>query len=317
MCLYIHSVIYIPYSIIINILEMSSTVEEITSVIKAMVAELKKARTETSRLLREKSKMEGKMVKLEAKLAMEKTKTGGKKATEATAVTEAAATVAAASSSVDGSVDTGVLSAAAVAETEDVKRLTHVIERLSELPGQIKGISKPVKKVKAERDEPWVPTSASFAFRPSELYAAEWEAFKVAGKAQKDVLNGELATLDDSQSDRIAEIKKEIRAAGSLPSFTMLCKTETHKAEWEAFEAKWKLEHPKKVAESVSPSVKTSPVASQEPVKKTSKKTAEVKPETASTKTSPVVSEVPVKKTTKKRTVKVDDGSAAGGAGGE
>jgi hypothetical protein len=224
---------------------MSTTVDEMNTTIKTLLSGLKEAKATTSRLLRERSKLTIKLEKTEGKLA--EAKKGKKKVAESSS----------ASATETGS-ETGseLLTATAAAELDEMVALTALIDLVKELPKLVRAVQKegkPAKKVKEEGAEPWTPTSASFAWRPSELYKAEWDAYKEANKAAKEAVKAEIATLEEGD-ERLPELKKQMRLIGSLPEFTKVCKTSTHKTDWEAFKAEFEAEHPKKGKSSAAAS---------------------------------------------------------------
>ena len=108
----------------------------------------------------------------------------------------------------------------------------------------VKILAKPVKPVKS--GEPKAPTNAHIAWQPATLYPAEWEAFKEESKPAKAGIAAQIAALDPADTTAIADLKKRQRQIGSVMAFNALCREVTHKANWDAFQEAWAVEHPKK-----------------------------------------------------------------------
>ena len=241
-------------------MSVPTTYNEVTMAIKELKQGLKDAMKDMTVLTLALSKTEGKLEKTEGKLEKEKVKTGGKKAPTATA-TAATATAATESSSSSNSASASAAASSSASEsgsesstkpltvtaaraTAPVQRLLAMMEQLDVLTVLVKILAKPVKPVKS--GEPKAPTNAHIAWQPATLYPAEWEAFKEESKPAKAGIAAQIAALDPADTTAIADLKKRQRQIGSVMAFNALCREVTHKANWDAFQEAWAVEHPKK-----------------------------------------------------------------------
>ena len=236
-------------------MSVPTTYNEVTMAIKELKQGLKDAMKDMTVLTLALSKTEGKLEKTEGKLEKEKVKTGGKKAPTATATATATAATESSSNSASASASaaasesgsessTKPLTVTAARATAPVQRLLAMMEQLDVLTVLVKLLAKPVKPVKS--GEPKAPTNAHIAWQPATLYPAEWEAFKEESKPAKAGIAAQIAALDPADTTAIADLKKRQRQIGSVMAFNALCREVTHKANWDAFQEAWAVEHPKK-----------------------------------------------------------------------
>jgi hypothetical protein len=234
-------------------MSVSTTIPEIIEAIKALKAGVRQAVKAMTDLSVDHSKLESKLGKTEAKLELAKAKGTAKKGSAtATATTATTATVASNSAVASETSSVGSdkpLTATAAKELPAIQQLIGMVTQLDELTALVKGLPKPgkVKSVVAvDPDaEPKGPTNAHIAWQPATLFPDKWAAFKAECQPAKDAIKEQIAALDSSDP-LVAELKKRQRQIGSVMAFNALCREVTHKAEWEAFQAAWAVEHPKK-----------------------------------------------------------------------
>ena len=231
-------------------MSVSTTIPEIIEAIKVLKAGVRQAVKAMTDLSVDNSKLEFKLGKTETKLELAKAKGTAKKGATATAT--ATATVASNSAVASETSSVGSdkpLTATAAKELPAIQQLIGMLTQLDDLTALVKDLPKPgkVKSVAAvDPDaEPKGPTNAHIAWQPATLYPAEWTAFKAECQPAKDSIKEQIASLDPSDPT-VAELKKRQRQIGSVMAFNALCREDTHKAEWEAFQAAWAVEHPKK-----------------------------------------------------------------------
>ena len=228
-------------------MSVSTTIPEIIEAIKALKAGVRQAVKAMTDLSVDHSKLESKLGKTEAKLELAKAKGTAKKGSTATTATVASNSAVASETSSVGS--DKPLTATAAKELPAIQQLIGMVTQLDELTALVKGLPKPgkVKSVVAvDPDaEPKGPTNAHIAWQPATLFPDKWAAFKAECQPAKDAIKEQIAALDSSDP-LVAELKKRQRQIGSVMAFNALCREVTHKAEWEAFQAAWAVEHPKK-----------------------------------------------------------------------
>ena len=233
-------------------MSVSTTIPEIIEAIKALKAGVRQAVKAMTDLSVDHSKLESKLGKTEAKLELAKAKGTAKKGSATATATATTATVASNSAVASETSSVGSdkpLTATAAKELPAIQQLIGMVTQLDELTALVKGLPKPgkVKSVAAvDPDaEPKKATNAHIAWQPATLYPAEWTAFKAECQPAKDSIKEQIAALDPSDPT-VAELKTRQRQIGSVMAFNALCREDTHKAEWEAFQAAWAVEHPKK-----------------------------------------------------------------------
>ena len=230
----------------------STTIPEINKAITEVKAGVRQAVKAMTDLSVARSKLESKLGKTETKLEEAKAKATAKKGTATTTATTTASNSAAASASESSSVASDKpLTVTAAKALPEVQHLIGMLEQLDALTALVKGLPKPGKvKSAAAVDpdaEPKGPTNAHIAWQPATLYPDEWTAFKVECQPAKNAIKEQIAALD-SADPAVADLKKRQRQIGSVMAFNALCREVAHKAEWEAFQAAWAVEHPKKAA---------------------------------------------------------------------
>ena len=234
-------------------MSVSTTIPEINKAITELKAGVREAIKAMTGKIVDHSKLESKLGKTEAKLELAKAtaKKGTATATATTTATTASNSAAASASESSSVASDKPLTATAAKTLPEVQHLIGMLEQLDALTALVKGLPKPGKvKSAAAVDpdaEPKGPTNAHIAWQPATLYPAEWTAFKEECQPAKDAIKGQIAALD-SADPAVAELKTRQRQIGSVMAFNALCKGTTHKAEWEAFQAAWAVEHPKKAA---------------------------------------------------------------------
>ena len=231
-------------------MSVSTTIPEIIEAIKVLKAGVRQAVKAMTDLSVDHSKLESKLGKTEAKLELAKAKGTAKKGSAtATATTATVASNSAVASETSSVGSDKPLTATAAKELPAIQQLIGMVTQLDELTALVKGLPKPgkVKSVAAvDPDaEPKKATNAHIAWQPATLYPAEWTAFKAECQPAKDSIKEQIAALDPSDPT-VAELKTRQRQIGSVMAFNALCREDTHKAEWEAFQVAWALEHPKK-----------------------------------------------------------------------
>lgn len=230
-----------------------TTIPEINEAIKALRAGVRQAIKAMTDLSVDHSKLESRLGKTETKLELAKAKATAKKGAAATATaTATASNSAAASATVSETSSVGSdkpLTATAAKALPEVQQLVGMLAQLDELTVLVKGLPKPgkVKSAAAATAEPKGPTNAHIAWQPATLYPEEWTAFKAECQPAKDAIKEQIAALDPSDPT-VAELKTRQRQVGSVMAFNALCREVSHKADWEAFQAAWAVEHPKKAA---------------------------------------------------------------------
>jgi len=226
----------------------TSEIYEAIKVLKAGVRQAIKAMTDSSVA---RSKLESKLSKTETKLEEAKAKATAKKGTAtATASNSAAATSESSSVASDKP-----LTATAAKELPEVQHLIGMVEQLDALTALVKGLPKPGKVKPAAKSasasdsdaepKPKAATNAFIAWQPSKLFPSEWIGFKADCQEARDALQAQIDALESTDPE-LAELKKRKKQIGSVMAFNALCRESTHKAEWEAFQAAWALDHPKK-----------------------------------------------------------------------
>jgi len=224
-----------------------TTIPEINEAIKALRAGVRQAIKAMTDLSVDHSKLESKLGKTETKLELAKAKATAKKgtATATAAINSAAASAVVSETSSVGS--DKPLTATAAKELPAIQQLVGMLAQLDDLTALVKGLPKPgkVKSAAAATAEPKGPTNAHIAWQPATLYPEEWTAFKAECQPAKDSIKEQIAALDPSDPT-VAELKTRQRQVGTVMAFNALCREVTHKAEWEAFQAAWAVEHPKK-----------------------------------------------------------------------
>jgi len=228
----------------------TSEIYEAIKVLKAGVRQAIKAMTDSSVA---RSKLESKLSKTETKLEEAKVKATAKKGT-ATATATVSNSAAATSESSSVASDKP-LTATAAKELPEVQHLIGMVEQLDALTALVKGLPKPGKVKPSAKSasasdsdaepKPKAATNAFIAWQPSKLFPSEWIGFKADSQAARDALQAQIDALESTDPD-IAELKKRKKQIGSVMAFNALCRESTHKAEWEAFQAAWALDHPKK-----------------------------------------------------------------------
>ena len=245
--------LYNLYSVILPIIpfvlinmSVPTTITEIGAAVKELKTGIREAIKTVTGLSVKCSKLETKLDKTESKL--EEAKLKGKATGKKVVATEASNSAAAASES-SSTASEKPLTATAAKALPEVLHLMGLLEQLDGLMDLVKGLPKPgkVKAAKsAESDaEPKRVTNAHMAWHPSILFKDEWEAYKAACQPARDALQVQIDALDPSDPE-LAEMKKRKKQIGSVIAFNALCRESTHKAEWEAFQAAWAVEHPKK-----------------------------------------------------------------------
>lgn len=237
-------------------MSVSTTVPEINKAITELKAGVREAIKAMTGKIVDHSKLESKLGKTETKLELAKAKATAKKGTAtATATATTASNSASASAVVSETSSVGSdkpLTATAAKALPEVQQLVAMLEQLDALTALVKGLPKPGKvKSAAAVDpdaEPKGPTNAHIAWQPATLYPDEWTAFKAECQPAKDAIKEQIAALDPADLVAIADLKKRQRQIGSVMAFNALCREVAHKAEWEAFQAAWAEEHPKKAA---------------------------------------------------------------------
>jgi len=228
-------------------MSVSTTIPEINKAITELKAGVREAIKAMTGKIVDHSKLESKLGKTEAKLELAKA-TAKKGTATATTASNSAAASASESSSVASDKP---LTATAAKTLPEVQHLIGMLEQLDALTALVKGLPKPGKvKSAAAVDpdaEPKGPTNAHIAWQPATLYPDEWTAFKVECQPAKNAIKEQITALD-SADPAVADLKKRQRQIGSVMAFNALCREVSHKAEWEAFQAAWAVEHPKKVA---------------------------------------------------------------------
>ena len=230
-------------------MSVPTTIPEINKSIKDVMAGVRQAIKTMTGLSVENSKLAAKLGKTETKLEEAKLKVTGKKVA---APSNSAAASASESSSVGSEKP---LTATAAKALPDVQQLVAILEQLDALTALVKGLPKPGKVKPAAKSasasdsdaepKPKTATNAFIAWQPSKLFPSEWTGFKADCQEARDALQAQIDALESTDPD-IAELKKRKKQIGSVMAFNALCRESTHKAEWEAFQAAWALDHPKK-----------------------------------------------------------------------
>jgi hypothetical protein len=230
-------------------MSVSTTIPEINKAITELKAGVRQAVKAMTDLSVARSKLESKLGKTETKLEEAKAKATAKKGTATTTATTASNSAAASASESSSVASDKPLTATEAKTLPQVQHLIGMLEQLDALTALVKGLPKPgkVKLAAAVDAEPKGPTNAHIAWQPATLYPAEWTAFKEDCRLAKDAIKEQIAALD-SADPAVAELKTRQRQIGSVMAFNALCREVAHKAEWEAFQAAWAVEHPKKAA---------------------------------------------------------------------
>jgi len=97
--------------------------------------------------------------------------------------------------------------------------------------------------VKAQREIEFI----EYAWGPQKLYASEMPAFREKAETVQEEYMDQLEDLDEYAEDyywKYATLYAKFKMAGSLRDYMRYCREVSHKAEWEAFHAKWIADHP-------------------------------------------------------------------------